>query len=142
MGPRIRIGDRWLRYSALFVALLLSFVTPGIVWGQAPPLSCSVFGVPAQVRSEGLAERLGDIALQCSGGTSGTTVTTGLSLLLPANITNRVNPDSTAPDVQLTVNDIAGPLGQVSSRSISFNGIGLVVPSSGTVNVRVRNLRV
>lgn len=93
------------------------------------------------VRAEGQAEQLGDIVLQCAGGTPGAVIATSLSVFLPVPITNRLNPDSTAAGVQLTVDGANGPAGLVASGSITFSNIQIPVPATQAVTLRIRNLR-
>jgi len=54
------------------------------------PTTCVVSAAPVVVHSEGLAERIGEIVLQCSG-TPGAAVTATLNIFLPVSITNRIN---------------------------------------------------
>ena len=92
-----------------------------------------------------MAERIGDILLQCSGGAAGTVVTGNLSLFLPVSVTNRVNADNVATDVSLVVESGSAPLatvaGRVAGQSISFNGVSFTMPASGGVTLRISNLR-
>lgn len=109
-------------------------------------MTCTASAVPTLVRTEGLAERMGDILLQCSGGTAGSAMSGNLNIFLPVNITNRISADGTATDVSLAIDSGASPPptpvpGRVSSQSISFNGISFTVPAAGGVNMRVSNLR-
>jgi uncharacterized protein (TIGR03437 family) len=93
------------------------------------------------VRAEGQAELLGDLVLECAGGTPGAVVNTSLSVLLPVAITNRLNTDSTASGVQLLVGGASGPPGLVASGAITFNGISFSVPATRSIELRLRNLR-
>lgn len=92
-----------------------------------------------------MAERVGDILLQCSGGSPGAVVSGNLNLFLPVNITNRVDENSVASQVALAVQAGASTTlfpGRISNQSISFNGVQFTVPESLTVTMRISNLRV
>lgn len=138
MEPHIPIG----RGCAL-ILLIFTLLTPA--FAQTSALTCSPSAVPTLVRSEGVAERIGDILLQCSGGAAGAVVTGNLSLFLPVSVTNRVNADNVATDVSLVVESGSAPpatvVGRVAGQSITFNGISFTVPATGGVTLRVSNLR-
>lgn len=110
----------------------------------AAPTTCVVSAVPPIVHSEGLAERLGNIVLQCSG-TPGTALTTNLTVFLPVSIANRVDANSFSTDAALTIDTGFGPStgvpGLVASQSISFNGFSFTLPATGTATLAVSDLR-
>ncbi|MEO7651499.1 MAG: hypothetical protein ABIZ80_13620, partial [Bryobacteraceae bacterium] len=132
--------------SSLVTSLFFLAVSSRIVPAQSTSLLCSASSVPALIHAEGIAEPVGDIVLGCSGGTPGTLVTGNLTVFLSVNITNRLSPSGTV-DTLLTVDNGSGPLSfgspalLVSNNSISFNGLSFTVPPSGTVNLRITNLR-
>lgn len=126
--------------SLIFLFLLLS----GIAAPQTPT-TCVVSAVPPIVHSEGLAERLGDIVLQCTGN-PGVSVTANLSIILPVSITNRINAESFATGANLTINTGSGPVqsgvsGLVTNQSIAFSGFSFTFPASGTATVTIDDLR-
>ena len=91
---------------------------------------------------------MGDIILQCSGANPRAVLTGNLSVVLPTNITNRVDSASSnqTHDVTFAVDSGAGfvPLGipgLINSNIIAFNGINITVPSSGNFNIRISNIR-
>ena len=140
MGPLTPTGSR-VRF--FFVVLL----TAGLGYGQSSALRCTVSAVPTQVRSEGLAERLGDIVIQCSGGTAGP-ISTNLSVFLAGNITNRLTSDNAATTTTASVSiDTgsgavpAGVTGRITGGMIEFAGITFTAPASGGFSLRVSNLR-
>ena len=140
MEPRIPSGKR-------FVGLLfLFFAIAGIAFSQSSsPVQCTASAVPTLVRSEGLTEQLGDVLLQCSGP-AGAVVAANLNLLLPVQVTNRIDANSFAPDVSLAVDTGTGFVpsgisGQISSQGIVFRGLSLTLPASGGLTLRIRNLR-
>lgn len=142
MGPLTIRGKRLWR---LFAIASLAF---SATYAQTPPVSgtCAVTAVPNQVRSEGLTERMGDILLQCSGSNPGAVLTGNLSVFLPVAVTNRVNSSGQTTDAVISADLGSGlvPLpipGQINGTSITFAGINLTVPASGSFSIRISNLR-
>ncbi len=77
------------------VALLLGFVPVASAQTQAPPFVCTAnAGTPPTVRAEGLTELVGDLVLNCQGGTptvAGQFVPqVNIQLFLNTNITSRL----------------------------------------------------
>src|SRR5438067_1914892 len=101
MGPRY-FPQRTLLYVAL---LFLPFYS---AFAQTFTGRCQVTSVPFQVRAEGLAERLGDINLRCSGGVPGSVLSGNFTLLLPVNVTNRVDANNQTFDAVLAVDSGSG----------------------------------
>lgn len=131
------------RLRGQFLFLLL--YTCCIAYPQSSQMTCTASAVPTIVRAEGVAERMGDILLQCSGGTAGTVVSGNLSVFLPVSITNRLNPDSMAAGAALTVETGAAPAaafsGLTANQNISFNGVQFTIPVSRATSLRVSGLR-
>ena len=102
MGPLTRIGNRaiWLVFSLSFF-LSAAYSQTG--------LFCNPTSVATSVRSEGIAEKVGDIVLDCSGGVPGATLTSNLTVFLNVNVTNRLV-GSNFTDVLLTVDTGSGPV--------------------------------
>ena len=141
MGPHTPIlpGKRAVLLAALFA------LAGGPTLAQAQSL-CVVTGVPLQVRAEGLTERMGDILLQCSGSKPGAALSGNLTIFLPAGITNRVDSNNQTQDAVLFVDYGSGFVpsgiaGQVAGGSIAFNGIGFTVPPSGSLSIKISNIR-
>lgn len=128
------------------VPFLVLCCAPVIAWSQSAPFRCAATAVPVDVRAEGLTEKMGDIILSCSGGTSGAAVAGNLTVFLTVNITNRVD-TSGVTDVLLMANTGAGPAptgvpGQLlTPTSLVFNGLNLALPASGRLELRITNLR-
>ncbi len=127
--------------SFKFLLLLISAVN---VYAQVPT-SCAVTAVPTIVHSEGVAERLGDISLQCTG-TPGVTVTANLNIQLPVAVTNNINSSGYSTDASLyylsgTSTVPSGVAGLVTNQSISFNGFQFTFPPSGSLSVVVDDIR-
>src|ERR1044072_1023355 len=92
---------------AFFIVFILAlFAVPS--YSQAP-LVCTVSATPVTVRSEGLAEKMGDIVLGCTGGTPGLTITGNLTVQLTVPITNRLNA-GTGGDIVITADTGSGPV--------------------------------
>src|SRR5262249_15657374 len=145
MEPHIPIGSR-IKHRLPLVTLTLSATCA--LYAQAPvPGRCTVTAVPTQVRSEGITEKVGDIQLACPGSTPGATLSGNLVVYLPVSVTNRLDSNvNTTHDATLLV-DLGGGYvpsavaGLVSGNSISFNGLNINGPASGSFNLRLTNLR-
>ena len=98
MALPIRIGE-----SSSRLLILLAFT---ISLAYSAPFVCTPTAVPAQVHGEGLAERMGDILINCTGGTPGGVVGGNLTVFLSVNITNKLTNNFT--DVQMTVDTGSG----------------------------------
>jgi uncharacterized protein (TIGR03437 family) len=124
---------------------LFAFFFSGLTYSQSA-LICIPSAVPAIVHSEGLTERVGDVVLSCSGGTPGVMVTGNLTVFLSVAVTNKLAANNTV-DAQLSVDIGAGPLPAglaaqlVTPNAVGFNGLSFTVPVSGSVTLRVTNLR-
>jgi uncharacterized protein (TIGR03437 family) len=129
---------RFLAFSILFCALAANAADSF--------LTCTVSGTPTTVRAEGLTERMGDIAIRCTGGTPGTTVTGSLFVFLSVPITNRVS-SSGVVDAVITVDTGIGPatsagaIAMLSGTGIGFTGFNVTVPPSGALTFSISNLR-
>jgi uncharacterized protein (TIGR03437 family) len=134
MGPLNRLFG-FVFLSSIFLAGLMA----------QRPTTCVVSAVPPVVHSEGLAERLGDIVLQCTGQ-PGASVSASLTVLLPVSITNRIDANWFSTDASLTIDTGSGPMpagvsGRVTNQSISFNGFGFTLPANGLATLRLTDLR-
>jgi uncharacterized protein (TIGR03437 family) len=130
------------------VAFLLS-----MVWFSASQahgaLVCATFAAPPVVHGEGITERVGDVVLECSGGTPGSTVTGNLFFFLNVNLTNRLasNSTETLTGLILTADNGSGPQPipvsptLIGPGSLVFNGANFLLSSSGSVELRLANLR-
>jgi uncharacterized protein (TIGR03437 family) len=132
------------RYVFLTFLLTLSFSTS---YAQSQPVGhCVTNAVPPQVRSEGLAEPIGDVILQCSSSSPGSVIAGNFTLSLPVSITNRIDASSLTTDAVLAIDYGLGftpsPVkGLISGNTISFNGVSLTVPAGGNFNVKFGNVR-
>jgi uncharacterized protein (TIGR03437 family) len=144
MGPLIQSGERFL----VFVTLLTS-TTISAAYAQAQPASgqCVTTAVPPTVRSEGLAEQMGDLILQCSNAIPGAVISGNYTLSFPASVTNQVDANNLTTQAVLSIDYGLGftpsPVqGLVSGNAISFNGVSITVPASGNFNLEFSNVRV
>jgi uncharacterized protein (TIGR03437 family) len=97
--------------------------------------------------SEGVAEPLGDIVLQCLSSNPGTSFTGNYTVLLPVDITNRIDSNNLTSDPVFSVDyglgytPVPGVSGRISGHSISFNGVTITVPPNGHFRVKISNVR-
>jgi uncharacterized protein (TIGR03437 family) len=109
-------------------------------------LTCNSIAVPPIVHTEGITERIGDIVLNCSGGTPAARITGNLSIFLSVNITNRVA-GNTVTDVVFTVDNGSGPQpvsvpGTITGpSSLVYNGVNFTLSPTGTATLRIANIR-
>jgi uncharacterized protein (TIGR03437 family) len=109
--------------------------------------TCAVSGVPTLVRSEGLTELMGDVLLECTGGTAGAAVSGNLSVFLTVAITNRLQPGNVV-DVVLTADTGTGtPFSTgatptlTGQNAVLFNGVNFTLPANGQATMRISGLR-
>lgn len=122
------------------------FASAAVASASNSPLICTAGAVPMQVRSEGLAERVGDILISCTGGSPGATVNQPLYVFLSVPITNRVSANGVV-DAILTVESgseppySAGAVAVLAGAGIGFYGMNVTVPASGALSFHISNLR-
>ncbi len=128
------------RHSLLLALLTLLLIAASPLSAQA--VLCIVTSSPQLLRPEGLAERSGDIVLNCSGN-PGQTVTVNLTLNSSANITNRLLANNSI-DLQVSEDGVpaTGVIQLNSNNGVNINGLTLTIPSSGTTVLDISNLRV
>ncbi len=131
----------------LYPCFCLFLTNSAIVSSHAQTiLTCNSVSVPPVVRLEGIAERVGDIVLNCSGGSPGANITGNLSIFLSVNITNRIA-GNTVTDVVFTVDNGVGPqpvnvAGTLTGpSSLIYNGLSFGLSSSGSATLRIANIR-
>jgi uncharacterized protein (TIGR03437 family) len=131
------------RWALLIGALAI----PPLAQAQSGPAQCAVTTSPPQIRAEGVAERVGDIFLQCSLGNGATTLSSTLVVYLSVAVTNAVDANGVARDAVLLADSgggyaPTGVSGVVAAQSVSFNGIDLPVPPGGNLNLKISGIRV
>jgi uncharacterized protein (TIGR03437 family) len=127
-----------------FLYFALTFAIFGV--SKASILTCSENAVPPILKGEGIAERTGDIALNCSGGAPGAIVSGNLSIFLNVNITNRLV-GGTLTGIIFTVDNGSGPqpvnvtpiLGGPSE--LIYNGLSFALSSTGAATLQIQNIR-
>ena len=129
-------------YRFLIITLFAVFSLK--VYAQQPT-TCVVSAAPSFVHSEGLAERIGDIILQCTGA-PGATITGQLNVSLPVSITNQISSSGYATGASLSINTGAGSVpsgasGLVTNQSISFNGFQFTFPANGATTLVIDDVR-
>jgi uncharacterized protein (TIGR03437 family) len=110
-------------------------------------LTCDATAEPAQVRNEGLAERLGVIVLTCDGAVGDTVDPGTVTLFVSAPVTNRLVGER-MPDVVMTAETAAGtmPVGGspllVGTNSVVFQPFTFTLPANMRTSFRITGLRV
>ncbi len=112
------------------------------------PFSCAANATSVAIRAEGLAELVGDLVLNCTGGTAGQPLTLTVQIFANTNITSRILtlPDQT--EALLLVgsapygpsNVFAGRL--ITKNSVVFSSVNITQPGPGTLALRIVNVRV
>lgn len=135
--------------SPLLFPRIVLFLAAGVMgqslFGQT--LACNAAAQPPLIRSEGLAERSGDIVLTCSGGAPNAQITGNLTIFASVNITNRLGANGIAGLV-FTADNGTGPQMIATPGSLSapgtlvYNGVSFTLSPTGTTTLRISNLRV
>src|SRR6266478_2539235 len=137
----VRMTRQWRNFVFIFMACSVF----GLLKAQSV-LTCQTAAVPPIVASEGITERIGDIVMNCTGGTPGVRVTGNFSVFLNVNITNRVS-GNTVTDVIFTVDNGSGPQPVntpgtlVATNQLVYNGLSFTLSSSGAALLRIANIR-
>lgn len=116
-------------------------------WAQLQPqMVCDATAEPLQIRSEGLTELTGVIALNCVGPPN-LTVSGSLNIFVSSAVTNRLTGDNV--DVRMTLEATPGleqPLLNsallLSAGSVIFPNFSFVMPPSGFAILRIHDIRV
>lgn len=130
------------------VALLLALSALAALAQPSSGVNCQATAVPTIVRTEGLSERVGDMLLNCSGGTPGGTVRGELTLIsFSGPITNKTLANG-GLDIILTANSGAGEAilntqaVATAANQVTFATVQFGLSSTGTAVLRITNLRV
>jgi uncharacterized protein (TIGR03437 family) len=130
----------YFRFSLLLISSAFGLANAQTI------LTCNSTSVPPIVHAEGIAERIGDIVLNCSGGMPAAQVTGNLSIFLTVNITNRVA-GSNVTDVAFMIDSGSGPRpvnvpGTLTGlSSLVFNGVSFTLSPTGSAILRIANIR-
>jgi uncharacterized protein (TIGR03437 family) len=138
----IRTGERFL----VFVTFLATTFSAAYAQSQSASGQCLTSAVPPTVSSEGLAEQMGDVIIQCSGSIPGAVITGNYAISLPVNITNQINASNLTTEAEVLINYGLGSTpsavpGLVSGNTISFNGLNITIPASGSFSLTFTNVR-
>jgi uncharacterized protein (TIGR03437 family) len=127
--------------SRLFVLLSVIvaalFVFSTVAAAQQP--TCSPNSTAPAVHAEGLAERIGDITLSCTGGNPGSNVSLTLFVSLNTNITNRLDDNQQPTGIIIT-----GASGSVraSGATLNFSPLTYAVPvPAAPVTITISGIR-
>src|SRR5258708_1236739 len=102
--------------------------------------------VPPPIRAAGLAERIGDIMISCSG-VPNTTLTGNFTVALATNISNRISSGNALSGIVFTVNSGAGPQAVVTAplllnrNTLVFNGVPFTFSAQGSVSFLIAGIR-
>ena len=129
-----------LRVKAHFISVILAGLSATPLFAQIP--TCAAASNPALVHQEGLAERVGDLTLNCSGGTAGNSVSATLFVSLNTNITNRLDSNGLPQGITLSVSTGTGavPTGSVTlsaPSTLSVSALNYTVPSVAATPVTI-----
>jgi uncharacterized protein (TIGR03437 family) len=132
------------QYPSFFLGVAI--LTIASAYAQSPNVFCVTSAKPLILRSEGLAERVGEIVYDCSGQ-PGTQVTANLTISLNVNITNRLSSGNTLTGIILTIDTGSGPQAQpilpvlMSPGALVFNGLSFTLSQRGTAQLVVADIR-
>jgi uncharacterized protein (TIGR03437 family) len=117
----------FLRLPLLGALLLFPFISGA----QAQQPLCLYTSTAAPVHSEGLAEPVGNIVVNCSGGTVGSTVSLSLYISLNTNITNRLDSNSQPTGISVTGASV-GSFSLSSPATLIFNAVNYTAAAAPT----------
>jgi len=147
-----------------FRKLLLALIAGALLFttvASAQPYSCNATAVPTLARSEGIAEMMGDVLLNCSGTVPVAGILANIRLRLTANITSHVISGSTneatlilnegmvgSPAVRMWQGYGTPPGGQniyqakkISDDEIEWAGVWLAAAGTTFQTIRITNVR-
>lgn len=159
-------------FRKVLPVLALVVMMAAVASAQNATFQCAAnAGVPPLIRSEGLAEPIGDLTLNCTGGTTSTPMFVNVQIFLSTNVTSNVlgsnvesllmiddpangsqclgpspntppNQLGVSPNTTCTANMWLGQSVAGSPGSIIWKGIPIVPPGSvGTRIIRIANVR-
>ena len=125
--------------------LLFAFLLTGPA--EAQSTFCTTSAIPPVLRAEGLAERVGDVELFCTGAPN-VQFTANFTFILSLPVTNRLSATNTLTGIVLTVDSGSGPQPTLvqpilaNQFSVAFDGVSVVFSPRGTANINVAGIRV
>jgi uncharacterized protein (TIGR03437 family) len=114
---------------------------------SAQPITCGTSAVPPLLHAEGLAERIGDIQIECTGSPNAV-LTLNFAVLTNTSISNRLSTGNTLTGIVFTENSGTGPQAVavqpilINSSTLAFNGVPVTFTAQGTVSLVVSDIRV
>jgi len=100
--------------------------------------SCTATVAPASVAASGLTEKMPDIQITCSGGTSGATAIGALYISLNTAITNLLDSNGIPKDITFSATGAtvtSGTPSLSSSSTLQITGVSYVVPTPASTSV-------
>jgi hypothetical protein len=159
-------------FRKVLPVLALVVMMAAVASAQNATFQCAAnAGVPPLIRSEGLAEPVGDLTLNCTGGTNTNPLFVNVQIFLSTNVTSNVlgsnveallmiddpipaaqclgaspntppNQMGSSPSTECTANMWLGQSVSGSPGSVIWKGIPIVPPGSvGTRIIRISNVR-
>jgi len=138
---------KWF-FAFAVLALISSFAVPASAQ-VTPALQCVAnAGVPPTVRAEGLNELVGDLVLNCNGGTptapGGTVPQANVTIFLSTNITSRIDSNNFSEallmfDEPHSLSNPAVPLSVCDPGNISLGVCTLLGPPAGSTGTGTYN---
>ncbi len=151
----------YVRNNCALLFLIILIIAFACVPAQAAtPLTCVVSGNTALLRAEGETELTGDLNLNCTGGTPGTSTEADISVVFNTDLTSRLlssnknevlllvgNPQPAQQQVGVNVFEgTTVPLTNGAGntfRGVQFTGVSIAAPAAGeSTMLRITNLRV
>ncbi|MBX5495678.1 MAG: hypothetical protein IRZ15_10120, partial [Bryobacteraceae bacterium] len=114
---------------------------------QAAFACTATAGVPPLARAEGITELVGDIVLNCSGG-SGAAITANVQIFLNTNVTSRITSGNTTEALlllgepataSLNTNAFQGQL--AGANSLVWLNVPILPPGTTVQTIRITNVR-
>ena len=108
---------------------------------------CTTSAGPPLVRAEGVAERTGDLLINCAGP-AGTTITGNFTFILSSPVTNRLSGTNTLAGITFSIDSGSGPQAVamqpllVNQFSLVFDGVAVPFSGQGTAKIVVSGIRV
>jgi uncharacterized protein (TIGR03437 family) len=102
---------------------------------------CNANSATVPVHLDGLAERVGDITLSCTGGTANSTVSLTVFVTLNANITNRPDANGNLPGITLA--GASATVRSSSAMTVNISPLNYTVPAvpATPVNITISGIR-
>jgi len=129
---------KWL-FAFAVVALMLGLQVTASAQANAPAFACTAnAGVPPIVRAEGVTELVGDLILNCTGGTptaAGNLIPlSNVQIFLNTNVTSRILNSSNLSEATMLIDEPYPASGAVPSTAAPIAGAALTQVACAAVN--------